>query len=117
MKHPGDETPKETELPIACELSALDPGQGVRRAELAASVRANVTSVVETPNGYELHLRRDDRVVRQAEELIALERQCCRFLTLSLRRDATTGESVLEVSGEPGAKAFIALEMGILGAP
>ena len=102
------------QLPIVCDLEALDATQRARRAELAAVIRANVARVVETSNGYALHLRRDDGVVRKAEELIALERLCCRFLTLSLHRDAMTGDTVLEIGGEGEVKAFIAGAMGIL---
>lgn len=116
MTNPNGGTQNDTDPAIACDLLALDPDQRARRVQLAEAIRANVTRVVEISNGYELHLRPNDGVVRQAEELVALERKCCRFLTLGLRRDGTTGDWVLEVSGEGGAKAFIAVEMGVLGA-
>jgi len=107
MKH-------DSQLPIACDLSTLDSADRVRRAELAATIRSNIARLVETANGYQLHLRGDAEVARQAVELVALERRCCRFLSIDLRRDETTGDSLLEVSGVDGAKAFIAAEMGIL---
>ena len=99
---------------MACNLSALDAGQRSRRAELAALVRANTTRTVECPNGYELHLRRNDEVLHLAEELVVLEKKCCSFLALGLRRDETTGDTVLTVSGSRGAKEFIAAELGVV---
>lgn len=102
-------------LKLFCDLSALDHTQRARRAELAEIVRANTVRVDEGPNGYTLHLRRDDEVVRKAEELVGLERKCCSFLALGLSRDAVTGDTVLEVNGGDGAKAFIAAELGVFG--
>ena len=104
----------EERLKLFCDLSALDPTRRARRTELAEIVRANTVCVVEHANGFTLRLRPDDTVVRQAAELIELERRCCGFLTLGLRRDAATGGTTLEVSGGYGVKPFIAAEMGLL---
>jgi pyridoxine 5'-phosphate synthase PdxJ len=104
----------DSPLKLYCDISALDPAQRARRAELAKIVRANTVRVTEDARGFTLHLRRDDAVIRQAEELIGLERRCCAFLALDLRRDAATGDTVLDVMGGEGAKAFIAAEMDLL---
>jgi len=104
----------DSPLKLFCDLGALDPAQRARRAELARLVRANTTRVVEGAIGFTLHLRRDDAVLRQAAEFVELERKCCSFLELVLREDAATGDTVLEVGGGVGAKAFIVAEMEIL---
>jgi len=106
----------DPQLSIACDLTTLGSAERVRRADLAATIRSNTVRLVETANGYQLHLRGDAALARQAEELVALERRCCRFLTIELRRDESAGVWVLDVGGADGAKAFIAAEMGILGA-
>jgi hypothetical protein len=72
--------------------------------------------VVELANGYEIHLGADEGAVRAAEELAVLERRCCPFLKIALRDAEIGGDMVLEVSGDRGAKEFIALEVGIVDA-
>jgi hypothetical protein len=97
-------------LPIVCNLQALSAAERARRAELAAFLRANTLRVVEQEAGYLVQLRPQPEVLRRAEELIALERRCCGFMALELRRD----DAVLELSGREGTKEFIAAEMDLL---
>ena len=97
-------------LALACDLAALAPAERGRRAQLAESLRANTVRWDETETGYAIQLRDDPETLAVAEELMALENRCCSFLTLRLVRD----RAILEVSGAPGAKAFIAAEMDLL---
>jgi len=97
-------------LPIVCNLGALSGAERTRRAELAALVRANTIRVVEHETGYLVHLRPETEVLARAEELIALERRCCGFMSWTLRPD----DAVLELSGREGTKAFIAAELDLL---
>ncbi|HEX4825105.1 MAG TPA: hypothetical protein VFV19_12435 [Candidatus Polarisedimenticolaceae bacterium] len=97
-------------LPIVCNLDSLTDAERARRAELAALVRAGTLRVVENETGYSIHLRPGNDVLERAEELIALERRCCGFMSLTLRRD----DAVLELSGREGTKAFIAAELDLL---
>ena len=97
-------------LPIVCNLDALSAAERARRAELAAFVRASTLRVVEHATGFSVHLRPEADVLQHAEELIALERRCCGFMSWTLRRD----DAVLELSGREGTKAFIAAELDLL---
>ena len=92
---------------VACELSALDAAERLRREELAGALRASVAAVAELPDGYAFHFDAQPDTVRRVEELIALERRCCSFLIFETRVDAASGAFVLEMTGGPGVREFI----------
>jgi hypothetical protein len=111
-----DSSPAASLPVIACELTALTESERLRRETLAKSLLALVTEVKDLPAGYEFHLERHPATERQVDELIALERVCCPFLTLASRVDGETGRLVLEMAGGPGVRAFIAAQFGAQGA-
>ena len=98
----------KTAIPIACDLSALDPEERDRRADLAQSVWTNVRDVEETPSGYRLRLTPDIAAQRQALEWLLLERRCCPFLAFGLTFEPGEGAVWIELGGGPGAKEFLA---------
>ena len=95
---------------IACVLSALTVDQRLRREALAETLRAGVREVTDLPSGYAFHVDRNPATVGQVEELIALERLCCSFLTMTTRIDAESDRLVLEMTGGEGVRAFIRKE-------
>ena len=111
----GESLPSEgASLPvIACELSALGEGERRRRAMLADAVRASVVAVTDLPSGFAFHLDRRPTTAQQVEELIALERLCCPFLTLATRIDPASGRLVLEMTGGAGVREFIVAQFGV----
>jgi len=100
---------------IACVLTALSEPQRRRRAALAVALQVGTCDVVERPSGYAFHLDPGSVVAQRVEELIALEKLCCPFLTFATGVDAATGRVVLEVSGGKGVKAFLAARFGLGG--
>ena len=100
---------------IACELAALTEAQRHRRETLAELLRASVLEVRDLPSGFAFYLDRRPAIERHVDELIALERLCCSFLTLATRIDVASDRLVLEMTGGPGVRAFIAAQFGVGG--
>src|SRR6266571_5380074 len=75
----GDEKTTSRETPVACRLSDTE----LRKREatlLAQFIKAAVISTEELENGYAFHVRGDKESMALVGELIAAERDCCRFL-------------------------------------
>ncbi len=101
-------------LPVlACELSALTEAERARRAVLAREILGAAIEVRALSTGYAVHIDANRASALQIEELIDLEERCCSFLRFARRVGAGDGRLVLEITGGPGAKEFIAAEFGI----
>ena len=92
-------------MPVACTLS--DAERGSREATLLSEFRKDVTAVEELPNGYAFHIRGDQERLMLIGELIALERECCQFLTFQLVAEPKLGPVVLSLTGPEGTKQFL----------
>lgn len=98
---------------VACELTALTADQRLRRAALAERLRAEVLEVTDLPSGYAFHLDQNAATAQGVEQLVALERVCCPFLTLATRIDSANDRLILEIGGGEGVREFIAAQFGI----
>ena len=107
--------PKYSNLPMACNLSALSADERARREALAAQLRAHTQAVTETESGYAARLLDNPCALRAAFELVLLERRCCPFLQIDLTMEANNGPVWLTVSGGPGVKAFLSNSSLIAG--
>lgn len=87
----------------------------MRRSELAHHVLRAVVEVTELPAGYSLRLDGGRISPRELDELVRLERRCCPFLTLATRADPLAGGHVLDLTGAPGVKDFVAFQFGLPG--
>lgn len=96
--------------PLACRANALDQTQRKRQQELLGLMRKEAQERRDLPDGYAFRLSADPTLFQQAAEWISLERLCCPFLEFSLewKQDETVW---VRLTGGPGAKEFIALEM------
>jgi hypothetical protein len=100
-------------LPVlACELSALSADQRRRRGELAEAIFASAVEVRDLAAGCAFQFEREQALERRLAELIALERLCCPFLTMETRVDEAADRLVVEITGGPGVREFIAAEFG-----
>jgi hypothetical protein len=79
-----------------------------RRRGLLAKVRAAVTEVTELENGFSYKFPLAGEVLAEVTNLIQLEHQCCPFLTFRLTIEAGTNAALLELTGPPGTKEFLA---------
>src|SRR5215470_14857038 len=99
MKHDCDDNP------IACSLSGAE--LRVRLAALLAQFKSHVIATEELPDGYAFHLSGDKRSIAAVAELIAAERECCRFLAFELTAEPNMGPVIVRVTGLPGVKELI----------
>lgn len=96
---------------LACNLSAFDETQRRRRALLGERLQVGMVDINELPDGYAFHLDAVSLAAQHVDEFIALEKRCCPFLRIDLRRGH--GGPVLEVGGGKDVKAFIAAQFGV----
>ncbi|MDH4070214.1 MAG: hypothetical protein OEV30_07300 [Ignavibacteria bacterium] len=75
---------------------------------IRARIRPLITGREELPNGIRLYAARSESVTSMFRQFIAMEEECCSFLTFSL----SLGHRIrLDILGPEGAKAFIAEEL------
>jgi len=91
--------------PVACSLSEAQLRD--REATLLAQFKSRVIATEELPDGYAFHFPTDTVSIAAVEELIAAERECCRFLAFKLTAGANMGPVVVRISGPSGSKEFI----------
>ena len=101
------------ELPIACDMTALDGAQRERQQVLMKDFHASIQETKEMDNGYAFRLRADAATVLAAAEFITIERLCCPFLTFELMVGAVEEPVWLRISGREGVKRFIEAEFGV----
>ena len=96
--------------PIACRPDALDKAERARQQELLELMRKSAQAKEELAEGYAFRLATDPVLFQKAAEWIGLERRCCPFVEFAL--EWKQDDSVwVRVTGAPGVKPFIALEV------
>lgn len=102
------------ESPFACNAFALSPEIRKRHfEELGPALLKLKKSVRELPDGYELELPADNKTYQLLAEWAFQERLCCPFFDIDLRLDREGGPLWLRLTGRPGTKEFIKMELGI----
>jgi hypothetical protein len=92
-------------IPVVCTLSDVEMRK--REASLLARFKSGVIATEELADGYAFRLPGEKEWLTLASELIAAERECCRFLTFELRADPQLGPLTLRVTGPEGTKKFL----------
>ena len=92
--------------PIAC---SLDPASlAARRAGLLADLLGGATRQEELPDGRRFTFDPSSATLDLIGRAIDAERQCCRFLRFQLTVEPGLGAFVLELTGPPGTREFLA---------
>lgn len=100
------------EVPHVCRLDALTPSERARHAALVEELRVVRRGVRGLPNGFLFRFPGDPATFARLVEWLTLERRCCPSLDLDLVEDARfSDETILRVTGGPGARAFISAEL------
>jgi hypothetical protein len=94
---------RRMDLPIACTLTG--PELIERRRIVLSFVRKARAQTFRLPTGYAYEFPMDSRMLEQLTSLVALERQCCPFLTFNVVQTAAVIR--LEVTGSPEAVGVI----------
>lgn len=92
-------------LPVACSLS--DAEFRVREDALLTQFRSAVIVTEELADGYAFRIPGDKARIAMVAELIAVERECCPFLTLELVAQPNLGPVILRITGPCGTKEFL----------
>jgi hypothetical protein len=100
-----------SDLPVACNLSALDAEQNRRHDALVSELFNNFQSTRELANGYEFSLPGEDKWYLKLAEWVTLERQCCSFLTFEQGFNVD-GKIWLRLTGDENAKQFLRTYLG-----
>ena len=93
-------------IPIVCTLNDVEFRD--REYVVLGKIKRLVLETAETGNGYIFLFPSDDASFAALNEFIVLERRCCPFLDFQVT--IPRGEAILslELSGDAGAKEFIA---------
>jgi hypothetical protein len=93
----------DTDMPIACTLSAVDYQRrlrAIRRVGFDAFVYAD-----ERPDGVTLRFRNSPETRQQLDEIVEAERACCPFLSLTV--DDAGGQLTVGVTAPPEAQPVV----------
>ncbi|MFA5896283.1 MAG: hypothetical protein WC985_05195 [Thermoplasmata archaeon] len=101
------------DIPLACGLTG--PEKTGRLRELARMLSQRIGDVRELENGYELTYPGTDKWLAAVTEFIALERECCPFLTFELVLEPQRGPLTLRIQGPSGVKEFFRGEAAAFG--
>jgi len=104
------------ESPIACDMSAIEPGRREQHIATGKEVFRAITEIRELPDGYVFRLSGEPNMLVKTAEFISLEKLCCPFLRFVLEVEPEGGAVWLGLAGREGVKAFIREEVsGLLG--
>jgi hypothetical protein len=98
------------ESPLACNANALNAQQRQRIRLLLNEFRTKRQAVRELPNGYSVRLPGEASIIREAAELITLERLCCPFFDFALEARREAGPVCLTLTGRAGVKEITRIE-------
>jgi hypothetical protein len=98
------------DLPILCTLTQAELQE--RRRELLDRVKTSATKATELHDGFAYEFPSDPELLAMLGRLIALEHECCRFLTFKISLKAGEDSVILEVTSPPEAKPIIADFLG-----
>ena len=108
------ETAPVKESPLACEMSAIEPGLRTQHIANGRHVFRAAEEVRELSDGYAFRLPAAPDTLLKAVEFISLERLCCAFLGFALEVEPEGGPVWLRLTGGEGVKAFIREEVSEL---
>lgn len=102
----------EAGSPLACNALALSPEARKRHFdEVGPALLKLKKSTRELPNGYEFEFPASRSAYQLLTEWAFDERLCCPFLDIDLRFDRENGPLWLRLTGRPGTREFIKLEL------
>lgn len=102
----NDPTP-QTEIPIACDPSAIPAEQREEWVASGKQVYAAVQEIRELERGYAFRLPNDPAMLPRLAAYINGERLCCPFLRFELQVEAGRGPFWLQLTGGEGVKEYM----------
>jgi hypothetical protein len=109
-------TQARKESPLACDMSAIEPGRREQHIATGREVFGAATEILGLPDGYAFRLPCETDMLVKTTEFVDLERLCCPFLGFLIEVEPEGGPAWLRLTGREGVKAFIREEVsGLLG--
>ena len=102
-----------TDRSLCCTLN--QPPEIARRGSLLKTLYESTLERREMEHGFAFRFNGDAATERKVFEFIAMERDCCRFLSFQLNLAPERGSIWLAVEGPDGVKEFARAEMGRFG--
>jgi hypothetical protein len=108
------ETGPAKKSPIACDMSAIEPGRRAQHIATGGEVFSAAAEIRELSDGYAFRLPNESDTLLKTTEFISLERLCCPFLGFFLEVGPEGGPVWLRLTGREGVKPFIREEVSEL---
>ena len=102
-----------TDRSLCCTLN--QPPEIARRGSLLKTLYESTLERRELEHGFAFQFNGDAATERKVFEFIAMERDCCRFLSFQLNLAAERGSIWLAVEGPDNMKEFARAEMERFG--
>ena len=99
------------QLPIVCSLPEAELSD--RRDGLLARLMRLASDRHLLADGARLELPTSAEVTELLGQVLAAERQCCRFLRFRLDFEPDLGPIALEITGPPGTREFLEGTLGL----
>jgi hypothetical protein len=100
------------QIPIACDLTALNADQRVREGVLLQEHHRSFVEMRERDDGWSFRYTADLALFGRIAELVALEHRCCPFLDFQLDWLRLEAEPWLHITGGARVKEFVANAFG-----
>lgn len=94
------------DLPVACTLSP--DALKARREGLLGELVRRADAYETLSEGLRIRLTPAKDTLAAIAEIVEAERQCCRFLRFAITVEPDGGPIVLELTGPPGTREFVA---------
>jgi hypothetical protein len=98
---------------FACNMKALTHTERVQHAANTHRLTAAVVETQEGERSFRFRIAEERMDLTALAEWVRLERKCCPFFTFAIEVEGETGATWLTLSGPPGVKEFIRLELGL----
>ncbi len=98
------------DLPIVCTLTPA--ALQARREGLLSDLLRRAEGHEELPQGYRLRFAATGETLSAIARTVDSERRCCRFLRFGITVEPDEGPILLELSGPPGTREFVAALLG-----
>jgi hypothetical protein len=109
----GEAALQRSEIPLACDFSALTAEEQGRQQVLHRQLRADVKEVVELEDGYAFRHSPDMDVLLAVAEFVANERLCCPFFEFGITVERAGGPVWLRMTGADEAKRILKAELDV----
>lgn len=101
------------ELPLACNLNAIPADERTLHGQRWGALLQRLQQATPIDEGYRLWFPADNATLQLLMTVIANERLCCPFLSITIELAPAASDISLILSGPTGTRALLASELGL----